>query len=73
MRRANSRPNTSNATRMKLPALLALALVLGGVVHAAAPKPATPAYPRPLRELYSSYFPFNADGVLSDLPLLFPE
>ncbi|MBI3882172.1 MAG: acetylxylan esterase [Verrucomicrobia bacterium] len=48
---------------MKLPLLLPLALGLGVAVQAADPQPAAPAYPRPLRELYTSYFPFDADGA----------
>ncbi|MBI5396489.1 MAG: acetylxylan esterase [Verrucomicrobia bacterium] len=47
---------------MKLPALLTLLLGLSAALQAADPRPAAPTYPRPLRELNSSYFPFNADG-----------
>ena len=59
MKPVNSTPNTANASRMKLPALFTLLLGLSAALQAADPRP---AYPRPLRELYSSYFPFNADG-----------
>ena len=46
---------------MKLSALVPAWIALVSIAHAATP---APSYPRPLRELNTSYFPFRSEGLI---------
>lgn len=63
MNHSNSRLDIKFGMRLSMAALLMLLLGLGAALPAAQKAPAAPAYPRPLVELNTSYFPFHGDGL----------